>query len=221
MDTTVYIDGYNLYYGRLKHSSYKWLDLEKLFSDIIHDQNPSSNILSVKYFTADVKAKFSTHGRDAHEAQQCYCRALKLHCERIEIIKGYHDPRKTRLPRFIEGESLDRAKQVAVWRIEEKQTDVNIALHMYHDAMLEKREQVVLVSNDSDLQPVLEMIRANRGDGIDIGVITPCRNQKKAVKIDMLIKVLGLIQIGCDIILLMKNYRNRSCQNNLSPRISL
>ncbi len=32
METTIYIDGYNLYYGCLKYSPYKWLDLVELFT---------------------------------------------------------------------------------------------------------------------------------------------------------------------------------------------
>ena len=33
--THIYIDGYNLYYSRLKGSPYKWLDLVALFRDQI------------------------------------------------------------------------------------------------------------------------------------------------------------------------------------------
>ena len=35
--TIVYIDGYNLYYGRLRNNSnnFKWLDIVKLFQSII------------------------------------------------------------------------------------------------------------------------------------------------------------------------------------------
>ena len=33
--TRVYIDGYNFYYGCLKGTSHKWLDLVKLFKDKI------------------------------------------------------------------------------------------------------------------------------------------------------------------------------------------
>ena len=63
MDTIVYIDGYNLYYGRLRHTSYKWLDPFRLFQAILKVQDPSSNIIKIKYFTAPVKAKFSSHGQ--------------------------------------------------------------------------------------------------------------------------------------------------------------
>jgi hypothetical protein len=34
MQTTVYIDGYNLYYGALRGTPYKWLDVVRLFETI-------------------------------------------------------------------------------------------------------------------------------------------------------------------------------------------
>ena len=33
MRTIVFVDGYNLYYGMLRRSPYKWLDLFALFHD--------------------------------------------------------------------------------------------------------------------------------------------------------------------------------------------
>jgi len=35
LKTRIYIDGYNLYYGCLKGTPYKWLDLTKSFTDYI------------------------------------------------------------------------------------------------------------------------------------------------------------------------------------------
>ena len=33
--TAVYVDGYNLYYGRLRNSAYKWLDVVALFDGLL------------------------------------------------------------------------------------------------------------------------------------------------------------------------------------------
>ncbi len=53
MPTIVYVDGYNLFNGCLKHTLYKWLDLYKLFADqILHAQDPSIEVVSIKFFTA-------------------------------------------------------------------------------------------------------------------------------------------------------------------------
>jgi hypothetical protein len=44
----VYIDGFNLYYGAVKSSPFKWLDLAAL----CHRMLPADHIQSIKYFTA-------------------------------------------------------------------------------------------------------------------------------------------------------------------------
>jgi len=44
----VYVDGFNLYYGALRGSSYRWLNLEQLFKLIRQDDE----IVRIRYFTA-------------------------------------------------------------------------------------------------------------------------------------------------------------------------
>lgn len=171
MDTIVYIDGYNLYYGRLKHTPYKWLNPFKLFQTILKVQDPSSNITKIKYFTAPVKANFASHGQASVAAQNSYHRALKhLYGNRFDIIQGYHTVEKGNSPRY--EKPIDKNNRVAIWKFEEKQTDVNIALHMYRDALNENILQQVLVSNDSDLELPLKLIKEDKSN-IVIGLITP------------------------------------------------
>ena len=67
--TRVYIDGYNLYYGCLKGTTYKWLDLVKLFKEkilpFITAQVDGANLqidlenLTIKYFTAEILEKLA------------------------------------------------------------------------------------------------------------------------------------------------------------------
>ena len=58
MRTYVYIDGYNLYYGRLRRTSYKWLDIYRLFADfIVKEQTPQASVDKVKFFTANIRTK--------------------------------------------------------------------------------------------------------------------------------------------------------------------
>ena len=57
MRTFVYVDGFNLYYGALKGSSWKWLDLVTLFEQVLQ---PHHQILAVKYFTARVSGTAET-----------------------------------------------------------------------------------------------------------------------------------------------------------------
>jgi uncharacterized LabA/DUF88 family protein len=171
--TIVYVDGYNLYYGCLKYTPYKWLDLYKLFSQyILKIQSPQSTLEKVKFFTAPIKAKIASHGHDAMLAQERYHRALTtLYPETIEIIQGYYSLEPADMPRY--QKPPDKTDRVAVWRLEEKQTDVNIALQIYRDVQKGYCDQVVVVSNDTDLEPPLKMIRHDFGQQIKIGVVIP------------------------------------------------
>ncbi len=50
---------------------------------------------------------------------------------------------------------VQRISGLIYLNFEEKQTDVNIAFHLYDDVIHKRCEQVILVSNDSDLLPAL------------------------------------------------------------------
>lgn len=50
--TIVYVDGFNFYYGALKGTKWKWLDIPALFRAVLSPQN---EIAKVKYFTAKVQ----------------------------------------------------------------------------------------------------------------------------------------------------------------------
>jgi hypothetical protein len=77
----VYIDGFNLYYGALKGSPYKWLDLAAL----CHLMLPNDTIQSIKYFTAIVSAR--PYDLDLPVRQQMYLRALKTIGNLIKRIR--------------------------------------------------------------------------------------------------------------------------------------
>lgn len=173
MKTNFYVDGYNLYYGCLKHSDYKWLDLKSLLVDkILHTQCPHAELCTIKFFTADVKAKIASRGQNAQISQHQYHRALELlYPDNMAIIKGFYSLERANLPVF--QQPPDKNERVAVWRLEEKQTDVNIVLEAYRDAAKGLAEQLVFVTNDSDIEPVLKAIREDFGDAIRLGVVVP------------------------------------------------
>jgi uncharacterized LabA/DUF88 family protein len=175
LKTIIYVDGYNLYYGCLKHSHDKWLDLYSLFFErILRTQTPHLEPVCLKFFTADIKAKVASNGASAQLAQQAYHRALeRTYPEKVEIIKGYYSLERARLLAY--QKPPDKSERVDVWKLEEKQTDVNIALTAYRDALHGKAEQLVFVSNDTDLAPALTAIREDFGSSVSIGVIIPVR----------------------------------------------
>jgi len=176
LKTIVYVDGYNLFYSLLKNSNYKWLDLYKLFNEqILRPQNPNTELVCVKYYTANIKAKFSSHGTDASDAQQRYHRALESpKTGPVEIIKGFYSYEKSTPMRY--KEPPEKSDKVAAWKLEEKQTDVNIALDIYRDAIRDNCEQVVICTSDTDIVPALKRVRMDM-PSTKIGIVFP-RPQK-------------------------------------------
>lgn len=67
----VYIDGFNLYYGALKRTPYKWLDLGKLVQILL----PEDTVQEIHYFTARVSSR--AYNPTAAHDQGLYIRALK------------------------------------------------------------------------------------------------------------------------------------------------
>lgn len=62
------------------------------------------------------------------------------------------------VPVFREGVPYDRNDRVLVWKIEEKKTDMNLAMAMYRDVDKGLYEDVVLCLNDFDAEPVLQAL---------------------------------------------------------------
>lgn len=174
MRTAIYIDGYNFYYSRLKSTPYKWLDVVTLFRDVILAQQcPQAVVGSVKFFTAPVKASYARHGAISEQSQTQYHRALNnRHEDLLQVIQGFHVFEPTHLPRYVEGQRPKKTDCEKVWLIEEKQTDVNIALHLYRDAICGEFDQLVVCSNDSDMEPALSLIKAD-APHIKLGLVMP------------------------------------------------
>ncbi|UXH78237.1 NYN domain-containing protein [Roseateles amylovorans] len=175
MKIGVYIDGYNLYYGRLRNSAYKWLDLVSLMEAILRRRDQSEQLACVHLFTAHALATFATHGAASVEAQSAYLRALQArHPDRFRITYGKHsfDKDGSLLPEFVQGQPYDRARRTRVWHLEEKKTDVNLAIAMYRDAAQGRYDRIILVSNDSDAEPALQALREDFPH-IGIGVVVP------------------------------------------------
>jgi len=81
MRTWVYVDGFNLYYGAVKGTQFKWLNPVKLAQQVL----PSSHVVErVKYFTAHVSGAADP---DAPKRQHAYLSALRTLPE-IEIHFG-------------------------------------------------------------------------------------------------------------------------------------
>ena len=180
MRTACFVDGYNLFYGLLAGTPYKWLDLPSLLSHIVRVEHPDSKINGISFFTSGVKPSLASRGIASKEAQDTYLRALIA--RDVQVFYGRHQLESGKAPRFINKQTpASRTDQVAVWKLEEKETDVHIAISMYRLASREaqlppeqRTQQIVLVSGDTDMTPALKALREDFPD-LRIGVILPHR----------------------------------------------
>jgi uncharacterized LabA/DUF88 family protein len=162
-NTFVYIDGFNFYYGAVKNSPYKWLDLVKLSKLLM----AGDDVLKVKYFTAKVRPM---NDPMRPRRQEVYWRALKtLYSDEIEIIKGHFrtDPKK--FPKAIrdkKGKFQSSLKLVWVMKTEEKGSDVNLAVHLVNDAWNNCYDQALVISNDTDLAESIRIVKNDLGKEI-------------------------------------------------------
>ncbi|MCP4198514.1 MAG: NYN domain-containing protein [Proteobacteria bacterium] len=126
-------------------------------------------MIKLKYFTAPILGRLAKDP-EAPDRQAHYHRALKaVSGDRLEIISGFH---LTGITTGFPVEPLPEIERLKVRVMEEKQADVNIALHMYRDAVRGECDCAVLCSNDSDPEPVLSMIRADLSE-MTLGLVLP------------------------------------------------
>ncbi|HIE0995493.1 TPA: antitoxin Xre/MbcA/ParS toxin-binding domain-containing protein [Pseudomonas aeruginosa] len=196
--TRIYIDGYNFYYGCLKGSAYKWLDLLPLFQDhilpsaLVRDREGNirrSELLanpSIKFFTAKIIESVAK-ATDSVSSQARYHTALrKLHDGQIELIEGYYAVQKMKV-KIVDAEMPSKhprdCQEIQAWKVEEKQSDVNLALQAYHDAITGQVDHVVIVTNDTDIAPALQMIRQHTT--VLIGVVVPTTSKTRVPNTDL------------------------------------
>lgn len=195
MKTRVYIDGFNLYYGCLKGTPYKWLDILHLFE---HHIIPSAHYpgritppylcpdQAINYFTAKIIDSVSS-ATDSVSCQAKYHTAIKKHYKgRVKLIEGYYSVTQQTVKAVDAADTKKRPRdceEVTVWKIEEKQSDVSLALHAYHDAITAQVEQVVIVTNDTDIAPAMSLIRAHTN--VVVGLVVPSRAGNRRPNTDL------------------------------------
>jgi hypothetical protein len=174
----VYVDAFNLYYGSLKRTPFKWLDLEKLFDRLL----PSFDVKKVYYFCADLKPKFRPDDPGAPGRQKAYFSALEA-LPRVIMVKGGFAMNPMDAPIRISGQrrlTLGLKKKLArvtaaVWKIEEKGSDVSLGSYLTRDAVLSRADFYLMVTRDSDLAGTLEMLRLEFDS--QIGICFPGENR--------------------------------------------
>lgn len=170
MKTNVYVDAFNLYYGSLKKTPYRWLNLAKLCELLL----PHNQIHKIKYFTANVSSRPSDP--DQSTRQQVYLRALRT-IPNLSIVYGHYLSHIVRMPKA--HCPTFHQEYVEVIKTEEKGSDVNIATYLVHDAHLNDFEAAVVVSNDSDLLEPIKLVRSQLGK--KVGILNPHRTHPSRV----------------------------------------
>lgn len=176
MRTFVYIDGFNLYHGCMQFSAYKWLDLKKLSELLL----PGHEIARIKFFTARVSARDDP---DQPQRQMTYWRALQT-ISGLEIIEGtfYESTRSMPLaPECLRFKIINgRPPLVRVTKREEKGSDVNLGCHLVMDGFRKCYEQAAVITNDSDLETPVRIVRQELK--FPVWIINPHEHHSKKLK---------------------------------------
>lgn len=167
MKANIYVDGFNLYYGALKNTPYRWLDIAKLCRLML----PRDTIGQIKYFTALVNPRPTDP--DQLTRQQVYLRALQT-IPNLKIIYGHFLTHEIMMPL-----APPKNGYVKVIKTEEKGSDVNLALHLLSDGYKNAYDVAVVVSNDSDL--LLPIQFAKKELGKKIGILNPQKHPSKVL----------------------------------------
>lgn len=170
MKTNIYIDGFNLYYGAVKRSPYKWLNLDRMCQLLL----PQNQINKIKYFTALVNARPNDPQQPIR--QQTYLRSLRT-IPHLEIIEGHF--LTSEISMLVAGSPPNAPRYARVIKTEEKGSDVNLATHLLNDGYKKDYEMAVVITNDSDL---LEPIRIVRYElNLPVGLLNPHKRPSRAL----------------------------------------
>ena len=172
----VYIDGFNLYYGALKGTPYKWLDVSAMCRLLL----PDYPIGKIRYFTSRVEPQ--PHDEQGPIRQATYFRALQTD-PAITMHWGRFASRPAVYPAYplVYPEAGEPPAMARVWRTEEKRSDVNLATLLLVDCVDGGFDEAVVITNDSDL--TLPIDYAVNKFSKTVGVINPHRRRKASLEL--------------------------------------
>lgn len=160
-----FIDGFNLYHSIAEdpaYRKYKWLDLRKLVELLV----PPGDLHEIYYFTA--LALWDPEKANRHKI---YIRALES--AGIRVVYGQFKRRDRFCPKC-------RTDYTAH---EEKQTDVNIAIHLLKLAIEDRYDTALVLSGDSDLIPSVKAVKSTFASK-RIGVVIPIGRRAEELKME-------------------------------------
>jgi uncharacterized LabA/DUF88 family protein len=154
-----FIDGYNLYHAMddAGRHDLKWLNLWELCERLIHN-DPRSELVGVFYFSA-----FATWKPEQYARHRRYVSALKS--AGVKTILGNFKKKQRKCNRC----------QNEWTAHEEKESDVNIAIHLLDKAHNDEYDEALVLSADTDLTPAIKMVREKYKSKTIIAVLPPGR----------------------------------------------
>ena len=168
----VYFDGFNLYHGLSKFGAnhLKWVNLWKLSELLVSPK--TEKVVKVAYFSTYAEHFKNTPDEPSLHRHKAYVAALDA--KGVEFIPGNFANRKW--------DFRSGSKYRATWRRrEEKQTDVAIGVHVIRDAYKNLYDVALIVSADSDMQPIFRVMRADFPNKKTVTVAPPHREHHQSL----------------------------------------
>lgn len=160
MTIRAYVDGFNLYYGLLRNTNLRWLDINRLIQTVAKVKS----IDKIYYFTARIAQREDDPAKPMR--QEAYFRAL-LTLPNVEIIPGHFLSHPVRMPIVTRAGKLT-GKSARVLKTEEKGSDVNLASYLLRDAFVGSFDEAIVISNDSDLVMPIRIVTKDVGKTVRI-----------------------------------------------------
>jgi len=164
LDTYIYVDGFNLYYGCLKGTAYRWLNLSKLCTMLL----PECHIKHIRYFTALVTP--TPNDPQKLQRQLTLIRALET-IPNLTVHYGYFLTHSVWRP--LANPPKEGSTMVEVLDTKEKGSDVKLATYLLMDGFKKEYQMAVIISDDSDLAESIKLTIEHLG--LPVGVLHPYR----------------------------------------------
>lgn len=158
-----FVDGFNLYHSLEENPAYrkyKWLNIRSLVETYV----PPKDLREVYYFTA-----LTTWRLEKLERHKTLIKVLES--TGVQVVYGEFRKRDRTCPNCRRMYSSH----------EEKQTDVNIAIHLFRLAIQDRYDTALIVSGDSDLIPSIKAVKSTFPSK-RIGVLIPISRRAEELK---------------------------------------
>jgi hypothetical protein len=159
--TNVYVDGFNLYYGAVKGTPYKWLNIRRICELAF----PRNSINEIHYCTAIVTD--APWDPDQSTRQLTFIRALET--TGVQVHYGSFQSNIVTMPRA--RRHRGQSRMVEVIKTEEKGFDVALGALLVAHGYQDRYQAAIVVSNDSDLVLPIRIVRDELK--IPVGIYNP------------------------------------------------